>query len=186
MQNLRGALLLLLLLAFSSPLLAQEPEAIEGERARSESMTLSIALPKGWESFQGDPKVQGEVLFLQSPQNGPVDATIRLSAFPMPRNWDDLMRRETFQLVVEMDAPIQENTALTLRGAKGHKWVYMATSSSGQRQLNYRMYLALPATAGANRLLVMHGTAPEGQASEAVHVFNSLARSLAWGGDSAP
>lgn len=181
MKSLRSALLLILLLAV--PVFTQE---IGGERARSESMPLSIALPKGWESFQGDPKVQGEVLFLQSPANGPLDAFVRLSAFPMPRNWDDLMRRETFQLVVEMDAPIQENTALTLRGAKGHKWVYQATSSSGQRQVNYRIYLALPATGGPNRLLVMHGTAPAEQAGEAVNLFNGLARSLAWGQDSAP
>lgn len=159
---------------------------MEGERARSESFPISIALPKGWESFQADPKVQGEVLFLQSPENGPIDATVRLSAFPMPRNWNDVMRREKFQLVVEMDAPILANEPLTLRGAKGHKWAYLATSSSGQRQVNFRLYLALPATVGANRLLVMHGSAPEAQSAEALHVFNDLARSLAWGADPAP
>lgn len=173
--------LLLCLLFFFIPGWAQEAEPIAGERARSESFPLSIALPKGWESFQGDPEVQGEVLFLQSPQTGPIDATVRLSVFPMPRNWGDLIRREKFQLVVEMDAPILANEALTLGGAKGHKWVYDATSSSGQKQVNFRLYLALPATVGANRLLVMHATAPAEQTGDALHVFNDLARSLAWG-----
>jgi hypothetical protein len=156
------------------------------QRARSESFPLSMALPQGWKSFQADPKVQGEVLFLQSPESGPIDATIRLSAFPMPRVWSDLLRRETFQLVVEMDAPVLANEALTLRGAKGHKWVYKATSSSGQSQVHYRLYLTLPAAVGVNRLLVMHATAPLDQAEEALPLFGTLARSLAWAGDAAP
>jgi hypothetical protein len=160
---------------------AQEELPSESARARSETYPLSIALPKGWESFQGDPKVQGEILFLQSPQPGPVDATLRLCVFPLPRSWDDLLRRETFQLVVEMDAPILSNEALTLRGAKGHKWVYRAVSSSGQNQVHYRLYLTLPATLGVNRLLVLHATAPSDQEETALPLFNSLARSLAWG-----
>ena len=187
MLKLRSVcLLFILLLAGAGAAQDVDSPEVLGERAPSESLPLSVALPQGWKSFQADPKVQGEVLFLQSPESGPIDATVRLSAFPMPRVWNDLLRRETFQLVVEMDAPVLANEPLTLRGAKGHKWVYKATSSSGQSQVHYRLYLALPATAGASRLLVMHATAPVDQAGEALPLFGTLARSLAWGGDVAP
>jgi hypothetical protein len=179
MRMFRTLLLAGLLLFWRGAAVAQEETV--GERAQANNYPLSVALPKGWESFPGDPKVQGEVLFLQSPQGGPIDATLRLSAFPMPRVWDDLLRRETYQLVVELDAPVLVNEALTLRGAKGHKWVYRGTSSSGQSQIHYRLYLALPATVGVNRLLVMHATAASEQSEEAMHVFGTLARSLAWG-----
>jgi hypothetical protein len=184
MARIRLVLFLFLLLSLHS--WAEELSPDQVQRARSESFPLSIALPKAWQSFQGDPKIRGEVLFLQSPQEGPLDATVQLSAFPLPRVWDDLLLRETYQLVVELDAPILVNEALTLRGAKGHKWVYRSVSSSGQQLLHYRLYLALPATVGANRLLVMHATAPADQSEGALNVFGSLARSLAWGSDAAP
>lgn len=150
-------------------------------RVQAERYRLSVALPAGWQSFQGDSKVRGEVLFLQSPEQAVPEATVRLSAFAPPRSWESLLRRETYHLVVETNAPVLVDEALTLRGAKGHKWVYRAVSSSGQEQLHYRLYLALPATVGANRLLVMHATAPAEQTAEAMALFNSLARSLAWG-----
>lgn len=176
-------LVLLLLLSLPLATLAEEPSAPETRLARSETYPLSVALPPEWESFQADPKVQGEVLFLQSPESGPLDATVRLSAFSPPRVWDDLLRRETYQLVVELDAPILVNEALTLRGARGHKWVYRSVSSQGQSQVHYRLYLNLPATVGPHRLLVMHATAPAEQAETALPLFGSLARSLAWGMD---
>ena len=157
-----------------------------GARARSESYPVSIALPEGWESFQGDPKVPGEVLFLQSPEDGPVSALLTLSAFPMPHTWEDLLRRQTFELVVELDAPVLSDEPLTIRGAKGHKWVYTAKSASGEEKLYYRLYLALPATVGSRRLLVLAASAPVAQSQDALQVFNTLARSLNWGSESTP
>lgn len=155
-------------------------------RAYAKDFPVSMALPEGWESFSGDPEVKGEVLFLQSPKSSPLNSFVRLSAYPLPKTWDALLRRETFQLVVEMDAPVLTNEALTLRGAKGHKWVYQAVSSSGQNQIHYRLYLALPSSVGANRLLVLDASAPLDQKDQALLVFGELARSLAWGQDAAP
>ncbi len=175
---LKKALLTLLLLTL--PLLAQEP-ASAPQRARAASYPLSVALPTGWESYPGDAKNPGEVLFLQTASGAEMDATVSFSAFPMPKEWDSILRRETFQLVVAMDAPVQTNQALTLSGARGHKWVYRAPSKEGVEQVHYRLYLALPASVGKNRLMVMQATAPAGQAAAALATFNDLARSLAWG-----
>jgi hypothetical protein len=159
---------------------------LAGRRARSESFAVSIAQPEGWQAFQGDPKTPAEVLFLQSPETGPLDATISLSAYPMPHAWADLLRRQTFQLVVELDAPVLSNEALTMRGARGHKWAYRALSKSGEEKLYYRLYLALPASVGPRRLLVMAASAPAAQESDALDLFNGLARSLSWGDEPAP
>lgn len=173
---MRCLAIFLLLLLTTAPVLAQE-------RARSESYPISVEPPIGWESFQGDPKVPGEVLFLQSPKDGSLDATVSISAFPPPHSWVDIVRRENFLMLVH-DAPVLENQALTLRGAKGHKWVYHGLSSQGEPKLFYRLYLTLPATMGNRRLMVLQAIAPQSQSEEAVALFNELARSLAWGADS--
>ncbi len=167
---------LLLLFLTTAPVMGQE-------RARSQAYPVSLTLLPDWESFQGDPKVPGEVLFLQSPKDGPLDATVSISAFPLPHSWDDIVRRENFLMVVH-DAPVLENQALTLRGAKGHKWIYHGLSSQREPKLFYRLYLTLPASVGGRRLLVLQAVAPQSQSEEAMAVFNELARSLAWGADS--
>ena len=170
---MRSLLTIALLLSFSLPLVAQE-------RARSETNPLSVAQPEGWESFQGDPKVPGEVLFLQSPKTDDLDALITFTAHPMPGAWNDIVRRENYLMIVH-DTAVLENQALTLRGAKGHKWIYRETSAHGESKLSYRLYLALPATVGAKRLLVMQASAPLAQSEGAIGTFNELARSLSWG-----
>ncbi len=149
-------------------------------RARSENYPLSVRLPENWESFQGDPKVSGETLFLQSPEGDPMQATINWTAFPMTGTWDDLLRRERFHLVVEKNAPILVNEALTLRGARGHKWVYEGTAANGELKVYYRMYLLLPATVGPRRLLVAYGVANQAQSDSAVKLFNDLVRTANW------
>lgn len=177
---MRAALRTCLLLWLLATQLSAQEATLEG-RARAQTYPLSIALPEGWKSFPADSKVRGEILFLQSPTEGSLDATVRLSAFPMPKSWESILRRETYHLVVELDAPVLLNEALTLRGAKGHKWFYRADSSKGESQVHYRLYLALPASVGVNRLLVLHASAPAEQSTEALSLFNSLARSLTWG-----
>lgn len=175
---LKRALLVFLVL-LTLPVVAQD-EAPAAKRVRAQGYPLTAALGQGWESYPGDPKNAGEVLFLQTADGNDLDATVSFSAFPMPKEWDSILRRETFQLVVAMDAPVEVNQPLTLGGAKGHKWVYRAVSKTGEQQLHYRLYLALPASVGKNRLLVMQATAPAAQAATATGIFNDLARSLAW------
>lgn len=175
---LKNALLLLLLLTLS-PLAQEQPPA--ARRVRAAGYPLSLALPAGWESYPGEAGNPAEVLFVQTAQGSEMDATVSFSAFPMPKEWDSILRRETFQLVVAMDAPVQTDQALTLGGAQGHKWVYRAPSKQGVDQVHYRLYLALPASVGKNRLLVMQAVAPADQTASAVATFNDLARSLAWG-----
>lgn len=165
-----ASLLLLCLLAL--PSLAQD-------RALSDSFPLSVGLPSGWESFQGDSKTPGEVLFLQSPKSGELDALVTFSAHKLPPDWSDIPRRENFLMTVHKYR-VRENQALTLGGAKGHKWVYEAPVSNGDVKLHYRLYLALPATVGPKRLLVMQGLGPVEQAEPALQLFNEMARSLSW------
>lgn len=172
---MRSLLTIALLLFFSLPLVA------EG-RARSQSYPLSVAQPEGWESFPGDPKIPGEILFLQSPQAGDLDALITFTVHPMPGAWSDIVRRENYLMIVH-DTAVLENQALTLKGAKGHKWIYRGTSPQGGSKLYYRLYLSLPASVGAKRLLVMQASAPLEQSQGAIATFNELARSLSWGRD---
>ena len=156
---------------------AQQEDA---PRARSENFPLSVRLPENWESFPGDPKVSGEVLFLQTGKGDLHEATISWAAFPMSGSWDDLLRRERFHLVVETDAPVLVNEALTLRGARGHKWVYEGTAANGTPKVYYRMYLLLPASVGPRRLLVVYGVADQTEKESAVELFNDLVRTANW------
>ena len=149
------------------------------ERAHASNFPLSVERPKQWESFPGSPKNSGEVLFLQSPKDTELDATVSISAYPLPNSWDDLVRRENFLMLVH-DSPMIENQALSLGGAKGHKWVYRGESSQGEPKLFYRLYLTLPPSVGSRRLLVLEGLAPDAQSEQALVLFNGLARSLNW------
>ncbi len=172
---MRFAIAVLLLGLLSGSTLAQE-------RAKAQGVPISVTPPQQWESYPGDPKNSGEVLFLQTPEGAEFESTVSLSVYPLPSSWDDLVRRENFLMIVH-DSPILENQALSLRGAKGHKWAYRGETSQGVPKLFYRLYLALPASVGPRRLLVLEGIAPEGHSSQALLLFNELARSLAWGAD---
>lgn len=170
------------LLAVTLPTAAQDPLA-SPPRARASSPPISVELPSGWESFSGDPRTPGELLHLQTLAEAPWEASVSLSCFTLPKVWDHLIRRERYLLLAHWDAPVLTDEALTLRGVKGHKWVYRAPSTQNPERelLHYRLYLALPATVGSQRLLVLHGIAPAESTPEMVPLFNALARSLSWG-----
>lgn len=170
---MRLALLISLFLMQSCLVLAQE-------RAQFPGSPVSVERPELWESFPGDPKNSGEVLFLQSPEGADFEATVSISAYPLPKSWEELVRREDFLMLVH-DSPMIENQALSLNSAKGHKWVYRGESSRGEPKLFYRLYLALPPSVGSRRLLVLEAIAPEAHSEQALPLFNRLARSLNWG-----
>jgi len=138
-------------------------------------------VPSAWESFTESETDPNEVLFLQTPKGEELDATVTLSAYPLRGNWEDLVTRQTYHVVVFEGAPLIVDEELTLRGARGHKWVYKAKGPDGRQNLYYRLYLVLPESVGANRLLVMQGVVPDKSGVQAVPTFNALARSLNWG-----
>lgn len=152
-----------------------------GDRAISESFPVSIFLPKNWESFPGDPKVPGEVLFLQGPVDDPRNATLSLATFTKPDVWADLLRRQRYQLIVDRDAKVLVDEALTLHGVKGHKWAYRYRDRTGVLRFGYDLYLALPASS-SGRVLALHGLANWMEEATLLELFNRLASSLIWGG----
>lgn len=170
------SLFLLFLVAATS---AQETNS---QRVRAQTFPLSIEVPADWQSFPPDSKVDpNEVLFFQTPDSAPFAANLVLSAHATGGTWEDLVKRQTYHLLVFEGAPLQSNEALRLHGLPGHKWVYKAPSPDGVEKLYYRLYLLLPPTAGSRRLLVLQGSAPAEQALEMLPFFNQAARSLQYG-----
>lgn len=156
-------------------------EGIElSTRARAKRAPVSVEQPPNWEVFDKGDEQSGEILFLQSPA-GEAEKTVHLSLHFLSPDWEGLIKRQNYHLIVNEGVPIITNEALTLRGSRGHKWVYRAESENGNLRLYYRLYLALPASVGSKRLLVVQGSAPAESAPTSVPFFNELARSLSWG-----
>lgn len=149
-------------------------------RLKAKKAPLSAEVPSGWDGFSQEQEGV-EFLFLQNPKDEDYEALVSVSLHPTSGKFEDAVRRQTFQLLVWEGAPISTNQALTLRGASGHKWVYKASGLDDGQRLYYRLYLLLPKSIGHRRLLVLDGEGPAERSPEIVPIFNSIARSLAWG-----
>lgn len=152
----------------------------ELERARASEFPLAVTVPPGWESMTPSPDQRGEVLFLQS-KEGPERGFISYSLFPINGSLEDLVKRQTYHVVVNLGVPMSVNEDFKLRGARGHKWVYQAPSEEGGTRQFYRLYMIIPGSLTGKRLLVVHGDAPAEQAEDALALFSSVAQSTAWG-----
>ncbi len=153
--------------------------AQEQERVRAKDFPLAVTVPTGWESMSPSDEQPGEVLFLQD-KKGPEHGFITYSLFPVSGKFEDLVRRQTYHVVVNLGVPMSANEDFKLRGARGHKWIYQAPTEGGTRQF-YRLYLIVPGSLTGKRLLVVHGDAPAEQAEQALGLFTETARSTAWG-----
>jgi hypothetical protein len=156
-------------------------EVARHQRVSASKAPISVLAPPNWETFQESEDNPYEVLFLQSPKDAEYDITVSLAAHPLAGNWQDLVTRQTYHLVVFEGSSITVNEDLTLRGVRGHKWIFKGTGPDGSSKIYYRLYLVLPASVGKNQLLVMQGVAPGSRSPEAVPIFNALARTLSWG-----
>lgn len=154
------------------------------KRVGAESAPLKVSAPTDWEVFTSNPDDPSEVLFLQTPDQAPYGVTVSFSLHPGDGNWDELVTRQNYHLLVREGAPISVNEALKLRGARGHKWVYQGRGPNGESRVYYRLYLLLPGSFGKDRLLLMQGAAPAEHSPEIVPSWNAMARSLSWGLDS--
>ena len=160
---------------------ASDAEGVDLQvRARAKSVPVAIEQPQGWESFDKGDDQTGEILFLQSPVDEP-EKTVHLSLHYLGSDWEGLVKRQNYHLIVDEGTPIMMNESLSLRGSRGHKWVYQAKGSDGQSLLFYRLYLVMPASVSSRRLLVLQGSAPAESAPTSVPFFNDLVRTLVWG-----
>ena len=151
------------------------------KRVKSKVLPLSLMIPGSWESFPDSDGNSSEVLYLQNSDGDACEASVSLSTHEVPKKWDELVKRQNYQLIVWEGAPISHNQELRIRGAKGHKWVYKAKGEDGHQKLYYRLFLLLPKSVGERRFLVMDGTAPAVRSPEVLPLFNRMASSLAWG-----
>ena len=150
------------------------------QRVRSERSAFSAAVPVEWEVFTKSEEDPNELLFCQSPEGKP-EVTVSFTTYPLTGSWSELVRRQTYHLVVVEGSSALVDEELKLRGARGHKWAYRGMDSEGRSRLFYRLYLALPPMAGKKKLLFVQGVAPPEQSAEMLPLFNSIARSMAWG-----
>ena len=151
------------------------------KRVRAKDFPLALSAPQDWEVFLESKDDPREILFLQSPEGAEYESAISVSAYATPGKWEDVVKRQNYHLIVWEDAPITINQELKMRGVRGHKWVYQARDENGESKLFYRLYLMLPGSITAKRLLVMQGSAPVDKSIEALPFFNQVAQSLAWG-----
>ncbi|MCA9780788.1 MAG: hypothetical protein KC800_28905 [Candidatus Eremiobacteraeota bacterium] len=171
----------LFVMAMCSGINAQEFGESGSQRVRAEKFPLSLSAPTQWEVFTSNPDDPDEVLFLQTPKEAPYPATVSVSAHPVQGDWDEIVRRQSYFLLVHEGVPLATNEELRLRGAKGHKWVFNDIGPGGESKVYYRLYLLLPASVGGKRLLLLQGAAPAGSSPEFVPQLNDIARSLSWG-----
>lgn len=171
----------LFLVAMCSVVTAQEADTVDGTRVRAEKFPLSLSAPADWEVFTSNPDDPDELIFLQTPKKAPYAATASVSAHVVQGDWEEIVRRQSYHLLVREGVPLATNEALKLRGAKGHKWVFKDTGPDGASKVYYRLYLLLPASVGGKRLLLLQGAAPAENSPEFVPQLNSMARSLVWG-----
>ena len=171
----------LFLMAMCSFATAQESGTVSGTRVRAEKFPLSLTAPADWEVFTSNPEDPDELIFLQTPKDAPYAATAGVSAHLVQGDWDEIVRRQSYHLLVREGVPLATNEELKLRGAKGHKWVFKDTGPGGESKVYYRLYLLLPASVSGKRLLLLQGAAPAENSPEFVPLLNSLARILVWG-----
>lgn len=151
------------------------------KRIRSERAAFAVNVPASWEVFTKSEEDPQELLFVQTPEGAEREITMSFTAYPMHGSWSELVRRQTYQLVVMEGTPALVDQELKLRGARGHKWAYKGVDSEGRSRLFYRLYLALPPVSGKKKLLFVQGVAPPDLSVEMLPVFNEIARSMAWG-----
>ena len=171
----------LFLVAMSLTSTAQEVDTSIGTRVRAEKFPLSLNAPQDWEVFTSNPDDPDELIFMQTPEGAPYAATASVSVHLVEGDWAEIVRRQTYHLLVREGVPLSVNEELKLRGAKGHKWVFKDTGPGGQSRVYYRLYLLLPPSVGGKRLLLIQGAAPAENSPEFVPQLNSLARSMTWG-----
>ncbi len=152
-----------------------------GQRYSFEGLGISVQAPGNWESFKAEGSRVNDRLHLQSNFEAQLQGQATFSTYPLQGNWEDLIRRQTYHLVVVLGAKLSVNEALTLHGCRGHKWVYETRGADGVDRLFYRLYLALPGELSAQRLLVLHATTEAQESFTAVPIFNQMARSLTLG-----
>ena len=157
--------------------------AQEGEMTRvsGEGFPLSVEVPADWEVFKTNPKDSSEVLFFQTPGGAPYSATVSISAHPAGGEWTEIVKRQDYHLLVWEGVPLSVDEELRLKGARGHKWVFNDRGPDGESKVYYRLYLMLPPAVAAKRLLLLEGAAPAENSPEVIPLFNTMARSLAWG-----
>jgi hypothetical protein len=168
-------------LFFMTMCLGAQPQDDIQKRVAAETFPLTVSAPSDWEVFTSNAENPNEILFLQTPEKAPYGVTVSFSTHPVTGNWDELIGRQSYHLLVWDGVPLIVNEPLKLKGAQGHKWVYRDKGPNGESKVYYRLYLLLPGSVGDNRLLLMQGSAPAEHSPEIVPRWNSMARSLAWG-----
>lgn len=104
-----------------------------------------------------------------------------VALYPHEGQLTELVRKQNHHLLVWEEGPVIVNQALRLRGVPGHKWLYKHRDEDGRVRLYYRLYLLLPESVGDKRLLFLQGVSSGQESTHVLPMFNSLARSLAWG-----
>jgi hypothetical protein len=159
---------------------AQAQEELK-KRVGAESFPLTVLAPSDWQVFTSNEEDPSEILFLQTPEEAPYGVTVSFSTHSVDGDFDEIVNRQSYHLLVWDGVPLSANESLKLKGARGHKWVYKDRGPNGESKVYYRLYLFLPGSVGKNRLLLMQGAAPAEHSPVVVPQMNAMARSLAWG-----
>ncbi len=178
-------LILHALFVLSCSVLAQGTDAGSEEDAIAERVSraqlygspFSVELPAGWEVL---PPSESDTEKLHLVRNGGEhsDGVATMDVHPLQGGWEELVKRQTYHLVVVVGADLFHREPLTLNGWRGYKWIYYASDSAGTRRLFYRLYLALPSELSERRLLVFQGSVTPAEQSADVATFNALVSSL--------